>query len=77
VPNSSKHFRLLKGSYDDPTLGTYKFYSKRVAHRFCTECGSNVFRQFAHLVILNANTIDGFEADRMTEVIKVDGRHTL
>lgn len=74
IPRAPSHFRFLTGSLDDSSLGTYQFNTKRGFHCFCNVCGSNIFAYSNQTMVVSARMLDRFDVDKVTEVMRVDGR---
>jgi hypothetical protein len=59
-------------------IGTYKFNTHRIAHRFCPTCGIAPFAQATdktgnNMVAINLRCVDGVASDTL-EIRKFDGR---
>lgn len=59
-------FELLRG---EEALGTYRFNSNTIAHRFCTRCGIQPFAQGADrdgnaMYVVNVHCLDGARYDK-------------
>ncbi|KAJ6557331.1 Mss4-like protein [Mycena vulgaris] len=64
-------FRFTTGSVDD--LTEYQFGLKKVAHRFCSTCGTTIGPAAKSFVAVNTRTIDNVDLKRL-QLMPVDGK---